>query len=81
MVREDTVKIDWSKPIETFRSDKAFFIHRLENCEESYPMVVIITDAEGHETCETFTEDGIYDIMSPYMTWNLRNVEAGRRAA
>ena len=50
-------EIDWTKPIQTKDGRKAEFIHKLKT-DFDYTRLVILTDDEGRESHETYTENG-----------------------
>jgi hypothetical protein len=69
--------IDWSGWLMTESGHRAEFDRRLENCESPYCMVVCVTDDEGHQSCEVYTEGGLYDLATAVCSgYNLRNVSA-----
>lgn len=69
--------VDWDAPLQTMSGDLVTFVRRLHT-DDAYPMLVIVTRADGLEDAECYRADGTYTWDREPSPWDLIN-RAGSR--
>lgn len=72
--------VDWNGPLATLCGDTAEFVRKL-NTDDDYPMLVIITAADGLQEAERYRADGTYSRDCKPSPWDLVNITSAVKAA
>ncbi len=64
---------DWPHGHVTANGRKAEILPRRLNSPES--LIVIVTNGDGSESVQTYSDSGVFDPTHPESSWNLLNVD------